>query len=81
MGLKSWFEGYIIGKGVKRAIHFIVAAVVGYVTSAKVSPLLAQWGVSIEPEQLRDSLTVLVGAGFAWLLNFVKYKTGVKGLQ
>ena len=81
MGIKSLIEGYIIKKGVKRAIHFIVAAVVGYATSSQVAPLLAQYGVSIDQEQLKDALTVAVGGAFAWLINWVKFKTGAKALQ
>lgn len=84
MGIRELVEGYIVKKGVKRATHFIVSGLVGLLASAKAAPLLAElpkYGVTLDINTLENGLTLLVGAGFAWIINYVKFKSGIKALQ
>ena len=78
--LQRLVHGYIIKKGMAKAVKAAVAALIGLVTGAKVQPVLSQLGVSVDPKQLEVGLTVLMTGGVTLLLNWLKVRFGVKYL-
>ncbi|MBI4396264.1 MAG: hypothetical protein HY548_04150 [Elusimicrobia bacterium] len=96
MGIKGWIESYIISKGVKRAAHSAAAGAFGllatWLVNAKGAAVLAYLGVTAQVKDgvitmtmtqlsLEAGLVLLFGALFAFVTNFLKWKTGAKALQ
>lgn len=74
--VKEWLFKVALRKGIARAVTFLVA----FVTSAKVAPLLMQWGIMVDPVVLEASLTAFFIGAFEMLRNWLKVKFGLKFL-
>jgi hypothetical protein len=69
--VEEWVFGVALKKAIKAAGTFLVA----FITSVKVQPILTQWGVTIDPNQVTMALTGLLTGLLTMLLNYIKTKT------
>jgi len=76
MGIRTFLWNIAIKKGVTALAKVIVA----FLTSVKLAPILAQYGVTIDPVVLIGSLTALLTGLLEMIRNWLKYKIGLKWL-
>ena len=75
MGLKEMIEGWILRVALKKGVKAVVSVILSAVVSAKVAPILAQAGVTIDPVQLEVGLTAAGAGAITVGLNYLKLKT------
>lgn len=64
----------------KKGVYSIVKVAISFVTSIKVSTLINQAGVTVDPTVLEGFLTTLLTAALTILQNWLKVKVGLKWL-
>ena len=77
MGIKDALEGFVLKVALKKGVKAAVSFVIAFTASAQVAPLLAQFGVTIDPVQLEIGLTTVGTALVAMALNWLKVKTSL----
>lgn len=74
LNIKTWFETFllktVVTKGSKHAVTAIVGLLGSAIFTAKVKPILDQFGISIDSVRLAEGLTVAFGAAAGWLMNW-----------
>jgi hypothetical protein len=70
--VKTW----IFGIALKKAAYFVVKIIVGFISGAKVAPVLSQLGVTVDPVTMTAGVATFVGAGLTIVQNWVKVKFG-----
>lgn len=75
MGLKDMIEGWVLKVALKKGVKAVVSVILSAVASAKIAPLLAQGGVTIDPQQLELGLTAAGAGAITMGLNWLKVKT------
>lgn len=77
MGLKNLIEGFVLRVALKKGVKAAVAFIISATASAKVAPLLAQLGITLDPSQLEMGLTAIGTGGLVAFLNYLKQKTSL----
>ena len=74
--VKTW----ILNIALKKAAYSATKVIIAFITSAKVAPILAGAGVTIDPAVLLGFLTTALASGLTILQNYLKVKFGLKWL-
>lgn len=67
-------EGWIWQIGIKKGVSFVVKFIISVLTGAKVAPILATLGITVDPATLSLGLAGFIGSGLTVLQNYLKTK-------
>lgn len=73
-------EGWLWQIAVKKGVSFAIKAILSLITGAKLAPIIAGLGITVDPVVLEGSLATLIGSGLTILQNWLKIKFGLKFL-
>lgn len=68
--VKNWIESFLLKTVVNKGVKHAVTAIVGIITGAKVSALLSQYGVTVDPNQLTVELSAIFSGVVGWVFNW-----------
>ena len=80
MDLHGVVEQWLFKVALRKMVLSASKVLLALLASAKVAPVLVQFGVTVDPDMLRIGLTALGTAGLTALHDWVKLKTGLKFL-